>query len=100
MIRRPPRSTLFPYTTLFRSQEAQLVQLPGGQPCESIVLQRFLLVILSVLTTMDLKGGAVAMSRVSRHSQETFIFACGIVENLPSCRPPAFRRRAIGTCGE
>src|SRR2546430_14270378 len=26
MIRRPPRSTLFPYTTLFRS-------LPGGIPC-------------------------------------------------------------------
>src|SRR3712207_7010459 len=25
MIRRPPRSTLFPYTTLFRSQEAHLV---------------------------------------------------------------------------
>src|SRR3712207_7567492 len=25
MIRRPPRSTLFPYTTLFRSQEALLV---------------------------------------------------------------------------
>src|SRR5260370_9436190 len=72
MIRRPPRSTLFPYTTLFRSQEAQLVQLPGGQPCESIVLQRFLLVILSVLTTMDLKGGAVAMSRVrsEEHTSE------------------------------
>src|SRR2546426_8188747 len=27
MIRRPPRSTLFPYTTLFRS-----TQLPGGSP--------------------------------------------------------------------
>src|SRR2546430_7206226 len=26
MIRRPPRSTLFPYTTLFRSLQAQLVQ--------------------------------------------------------------------------
>src|SRR2546430_13050646 len=26
MIRRPPRSTLFPYTTLFRSAE------PGGEP--------------------------------------------------------------------
>src|SRR2546423_9253472 len=29
MIRRPPRSTLFPYTTLFRSREEQLVV--GGQ---------------------------------------------------------------------
>src|SRR3712207_9036586 len=27
MIRRPPRSTLFPYTTLFRSR-----RLPGGRP--------------------------------------------------------------------
>ena len=25
------------------------------------------------------------MSKVSRHSQETFIFACGIVENFSSC---------------
>src|SRR3712207_7024767 len=30
MIRRPPRSTLFPYTTLFRSE-------PGGQPPEQPV---------------------------------------------------------------
>src|SRR2546422_7367955 len=29
MIRRPPRSTLFPYTTLFRS----LLHLAGGSPC-------------------------------------------------------------------
>src|SRR5256885_10393038 len=30
MIRRPPRSTLFPYTTLFRSTERQLVAGDGG----------------------------------------------------------------------
>src|SRR5258705_9118319 len=29
MIRRPPRSTLFPYTTLFRSQREPLVLEPG-----------------------------------------------------------------------
>src|SRR3712207_7307288 len=28
MIRRPPRSTLFPYTTLFRSSRAQQHQMP------------------------------------------------------------------------
>src|SRR2546421_4338771 len=28
MIRRPPRSTLFPYTTLFRSREDQVPRLP------------------------------------------------------------------------
>src|SRR5256885_12279991 len=31
MIRRPPRSTLFPYTTLFRSVLAQPLQ--AGRPC-------------------------------------------------------------------
>src|SRR6266481_8530046 len=29
MIRRPPRSTLFPYTTLFRSQGGRVVPLAG-----------------------------------------------------------------------
>src|SRR3712207_8032375 len=32
MIRRPPRSTLFPYTTLFRSVDrGQVVRVPGGE---------------------------------------------------------------------
>src|SRR3712207_7889401 len=30
MIRRPPRSTLFPYTTLFRSAPGSRVERPGG----------------------------------------------------------------------
>src|SRR3712207_7732884 len=29
MIRRPPRSTLFPYTTLFRSNAAHVMTVPG-----------------------------------------------------------------------
>src|SRR5256885_12725417 len=37
MIRRPPRSTLFPYTTLFRSGSARwLPALPGGRLFRSI----------------------------------------------------------------
>src|SRR3712207_8834378 len=33
MIRRPPRSTLFPYTTLFRSDHLErLARQPGGDP--------------------------------------------------------------------
>src|SRR5258708_12675144 len=33
MIRRPPRSTLFPYTTLFRSQAvAKTINVPAQQP--------------------------------------------------------------------
>src|SRR5258708_27126330 len=32
MIRRPPRSTLFPYTTLFRSGKTVAVSAPGTAP--------------------------------------------------------------------
>src|SRR5690348_17420947 len=32
MIRRPPRSTLFPYTTLFRSYDARLLLAAQGLP--------------------------------------------------------------------
>src|SRR2546422_5776652 len=32
MIRRPPRSTLFPYTTLFRSQGRDHLVRTGGEP--------------------------------------------------------------------
>src|SRR2546429_6629440 len=34
MIRRPPRSTLFPYTTLFRSYEAVLFHLERSTPAD------------------------------------------------------------------
>src|SRR2546426_9079885 len=34
MIRRPPRSTLFPYTTLFRSPAADLLLLPADVQSE------------------------------------------------------------------
>src|SRR3712207_7056678 len=47
MIRRPPRSTLFPYTTLFRSEMAREAQLAG----------------LGVDLGMDVGLGAVAGAR-------------------------------------
>src|SRR5256885_12904524 len=41
MIRRPPRSTLFPYTTLFRSLEHVVVHgLPDYQPRSRVVISR------------------------------------------------------------
>src|SRR2546430_8881973 len=37
MIRRPPRSTLFPYTTLFRSGDAAQARLGGRDPGHGLV---------------------------------------------------------------
>src|SRR5947209_17317118 len=38
MIRRPPRSTLFPYTTLFRSQIGRRMHLEGQDPIRQVCL--------------------------------------------------------------
>src|SRR5437870_8837621 len=37
MIRRPPRSTLFPYTTLFRSARAAVARRGGGFPGAAVL---------------------------------------------------------------
>src|SRR3712207_6893941 len=44
MIRRPPRSTLFPYTTLFRSASCRSISIGGSPPEQAEVLHvhRFL----------------------------------------------------------
>ena len=47
MIRRPPRSTLFPYTTLFRS--FSLMQL-------KVIQEVITLIIFTVFTTVFFKG--------------------------------------------
>src|SRR3989454_1865448 len=39
MIRRPPRSTLFPYTTLFRSLESRLDKVHLGLDCREVMLR-------------------------------------------------------------
>src|SRR3712207_8176708 len=39
MIQRPPRSTLFPYTTLFRSRELHLVLPPEEARAELVAMQ-------------------------------------------------------------
>src|SRR5437773_8769962 len=40
MIRRPPRSTLFPYTTLFRSRDELLEDRSGRNPCPPLAPDR------------------------------------------------------------
>src|SRR2546429_9868603 len=58
MIRRPPRSTLFPYTTLFRSQQTR----------------RYVKVVSStefdILTTIDKYYGAIREVRSEEHTSE------------------------------
>src|SRR2546430_16658906 len=45
MIRRPPRSTLFPYTTLFRSERARQLWLESGKPSAGYAVRGFMALI-------------------------------------------------------
>src|SRR2546422_8288177 len=58
MIRRPPRSTLFPYTTLFRSVAvlARAVEDPAVAPRRDVPLERQL-EVAELLARDDVAGG-------------------------------------------
>src|SRR2546422_4954543 len=60
MIRRPPRSTLFPYTTLFRSRLIQERDLPS-------VLCKPLPVHVNAMPTIQVNGFVVTMAYISPH---------------------------------
>src|SRR2546426_6562080 len=62
MIRRPPRSTLFPYTTLFRSQVRQMVRRVEG-------VQRAL-THLEVAHVLPLRGVIAIAERSEEHTSE------------------------------
>src|SRR5256885_13111555 len=71
MIRRPPRSTLFPYTTLFRSSLKDLpAELPAGLTLGAFTERedpRDVLVSRSGASFEDLRAGAV---RSEEHTSE------------------------------
>src|SRR2546422_7186329 len=71
MIRRPPRSTLFPYTTLFRSRD-----FPGGRHASAV----------EVLHRQE-------PGRVSERESARQATAQGIVTNAPGRSPRGFQDR-------
>src|SRR2546427_6567006 len=77
MIRRPPRSTLFPYTTLFRSTAAALGQLlpePAGGGLGVYRLKRFLRTARDESTTPDRDRKSTRLN--SSHSQISYAVFC------------------------
>src|SRR5260370_26326750 len=65
MIRRPPRSTLFPYTTLFRS-----LQIRFRQQIQILRLVRMLLNLLRELRQVQLPAQARTQLRSEEHTSE------------------------------
>src|SRR5258705_6882867 len=68
MIRRPPRSTLFPYTTLFRSH--QLVLLDGAGDEERVLLGVQVAAASRTRSPPPVRGGGTAREPRSEHAFE------------------------------
>src|SRR3712207_8493375 len=68
MIRRPPRSTLFPYTTLFRSREQ--LHLPGLDVGLPAVRVRYAVDLAREQRGDVLRGAAVRHVRSEEHTSE------------------------------
>src|SRR4028119_109610 len=81
MIRRPPRSTLFPYTTLFRSDLAECASPAAGAQPPRADRRR--------LRTLDRKSGSAGMPR-------PISYAVFCLKKKKSQRPPAHPRGATG----
>src|SRR2546422_4078063 len=69
MIRRPPRSTLFPYTTLFRSQQVEELARRGGERLgRALDHQVFVLVVDPLVRHHEYKH--LVVKRSEEHTSE------------------------------
>src|SRR3712207_8194565 len=101
MIRRPPRSTLFPYTTLFRSDDAdlrrlgvRLLQLRMPYPLEGRIVREFASGLREILVLED-KRPFVELDRKSTRlnsSHANISYAVFCLKKKRLNRPP---RRAL-----
>src|SRR3712207_7969650 len=94
MIRRPPRSTLFPYTTLFRSH-------PNSET-RKLALLRFLIKELALgayLSSEDLSFEDRKSTRLnSSHANISYAVFC-LKKNKPHDSYHSLRTRAAQLCG-
>src|SRR3712207_8103592 len=70
MIRRPPRSTLFPYTTLFRSQDELAVGAQTSSPCPPFISDAAVGCVPQVGTLQSLAASSRDRSRSEEHTSE------------------------------
>src|SRR3712207_6952522 len=81
MIRRPPRSTLFPYTTLFRSRQSETAAL--GFVASRVVEAALIIVgVVSVLTVVTLRDRKSTRLN-SSHANISYAVFCLKKKNTP-----------------
>src|SRR5256885_13157898 len=90
MIRRPPRSTLFPYTTLFRSavrsSDPEIVTLAGGAPgtkhVQALTIGGDNITVFAGLNGPDTNAGAVGLKARSEEHTSELQSPCNLVCRL------------------
>src|SRR2546430_7487725 len=70
MIRRPPRSPLFPYTTLFRSQPCGATNSPGFSPWNRPPIRPTRSPLRVTMLTRAPRFGTLAFTRSEEHTSE------------------------------
>src|SRR3712207_6903123 len=70
MIRRPPRSTLFPYTTLFRSSKRHITS-AASLPGTPIQQKSYFVELRNVCLTLGITG-ALSTQNLRRSEEHTF----------------------------
>src|SRR5260370_41410414 len=101
MIRRPPRSTLFPYTTLFRSNEAacpyigrfrKRTLLCGASSGEQGILVLFILLEHSIHQVAHIVTNACLLSNggcIINRNTHGITLQCAYPGGQPNLRPPS-----------
>src|SRR5438105_15526797 len=70
MIRRPPRSTLFPYTTLFRSTAIAILAISPGRAAENPASKEDLAQLQGEWTMLSGTAGGQEVPRSEEHTSE------------------------------
>src|SRR5438552_18574304 len=89
MIRRPPRSTLFPYTTLFRSSQLELTRwvsykLRGASGAAQVLENPGrVLAVANTLTTLGIIAAASAMPALLAQTTTTFLGVFTVAVGVP-----------------
>src|SRR2546426_12806888 len=86
MIRRPPRSTLFPYTTLFRSVGT------GDRGNQVAAVELYYLVTCALSSVAHLNGHLDRFSRTSRLHSKVPVGKRGVTQPMPKGEQRARRR--------
>src|SRR5258706_8111829 len=98
MIRRPPRSTLFPYTTLFRSKLTSLKHCTGPLPAAGVATTGAVVSCTSTLALLvvELLHGSVPVQRRGTGAVGVGAVAAGFRTPTPTLRPPLFCKKRGG----